>query len=228
MKPRHEAPQYQRGDRIQLVHTSDPYTDLRPGASGTVLAYDTYLHSLDVLWDTGSNLTMLLRDGDRVRHLGTSALYPAAAQAKPGDAELLAAAAALARPVALLEARTGTVTWTALGHNSVVHTILHTPPGQARTWPLHEGLQLVWCDVPETEPRYNALTAHVSAFVGRRIVHCYSDAVITGCTRAGCCVPVAAGHVKDLIVWMQAAGIGPDRLHVRSGHGQARPGGRDA
>src|SRR5215831_3090072 len=34
---------YQRGDRVALVHTSDPHTRLAPGAAGTVTGYDPRL-----------------------------------------------------------------------------------------------------------------------------------------------------------------------------------------
>ncbi|HEX5293939.1 MAG TPA: hypothetical protein VFX25_34115 [Streptosporangiaceae bacterium] len=44
------------GDRIAVVATDDPRTRLRPGDQGT-----------DVHWDSGSTLSMLLDDGDRVR-----------------------------------------------------------------------------------------------------------------------------------------------------------------
>jgi len=33
-------PGYQRGDRIALEHTTDPYTRLTPGTQGTVTGYD--------------------------------------------------------------------------------------------------------------------------------------------------------------------------------------------
>ncbi len=68
---------YQRGDRIVLVHTSDPHTHLVPGTAGTVTGYDARLGQLAVAWDDGSTLAMLLHDGDQVRPLG---LPPAAAR----------------------------------------------------------------------------------------------------------------------------------------------------
>ena len=61
---------YQRGDRIVLVHTSDPHTRLVPGTAGTVTGYDTRLGQLAVAWDDGSTLAMLLHDGDQVRPAG--------------------------------------------------------------------------------------------------------------------------------------------------------------
>ena len=56
-----------RGDRVALEHTGDPDTRLRPGDEGTVTRYDPGLGQLDVRWDSGSTLSMLLNDGDRVR-----------------------------------------------------------------------------------------------------------------------------------------------------------------
>jgi hypothetical protein len=67
---------YQRGDRIVLVHTGDPYTRLVPGTAGTVTGYDTRLGQLTVAWDDGSTLAMLLHDGDQVRPLGRPGLRP--------------------------------------------------------------------------------------------------------------------------------------------------------
>jgi hypothetical protein len=60
---------YQHGDRIVLVLTSDPHTRLVPGTTGTVTDYDTPSGRLDVTWDDGSTLAMLLHDGDQVRPL---------------------------------------------------------------------------------------------------------------------------------------------------------------
>jgi hypothetical protein len=60
-------PGYQRGDRIALVHTTDPYTRLRPGDEGTVTGYDPRLGQLNIRWDSGSTLAILLLDGDQVR-----------------------------------------------------------------------------------------------------------------------------------------------------------------
>ena len=58
---------YQPGDRIALVATDDPDTRLRPGDQGTVTRWDPAQGQLDVHWDSGSTLSMLLDDGDRVR-----------------------------------------------------------------------------------------------------------------------------------------------------------------
>ena len=67
---------YQAGDRVALVHTSDPYTLLTPGTAGTVTGYDERLGQLDMAWDDGSSLSMLLRDGDQVRLLAPLAGEP--------------------------------------------------------------------------------------------------------------------------------------------------------
>jgi len=58
---------FERGDRVALEHTDDPHTRLRPGDEGTVTRYAPGLGQLDVNWDSGSTLSMLLDDGDRVR-----------------------------------------------------------------------------------------------------------------------------------------------------------------
>lgn len=54
---------YEIGDRIQLIHTDDPYTRLRPGAAGTVNFVGTdvtgKVNQIGVKWDDGSNLMML-------------------------------------------------------------------------------------------------------------------------------------------------------------------------
>lgn len=41
-----------------------------PGDQGTVASYDPALSQLDVKWDSGSRLSMLLNDGDQVRPIG--------------------------------------------------------------------------------------------------------------------------------------------------------------
>jgi hypothetical protein len=64
---------YQRGDRIALVHTDDPDTQLVPGDEGTVTRYHAGLGQLDVNWDSGSTLSMLLGDGDQVRLIAPAA-----------------------------------------------------------------------------------------------------------------------------------------------------------
>jgi hypothetical protein len=70
------GPGYQRGDRIVLVHTSDPHTRLVPGTAGTVTGYDTRFGQLAVAWDDGSTLAMLLNDGDQVHPLACPGPQP--------------------------------------------------------------------------------------------------------------------------------------------------------
>lgn len=52
-----------KGKRIELVRTSDPYTRLRPGAQGTVVFADD-LGTLFVNWDDGSSLGLVLGEDD--------------------------------------------------------------------------------------------------------------------------------------------------------------------
>lgn len=59
----------QEGDRIELVHTSDEYTALEPGATGTVTGITELPPGLtgrnqpetqvDVDWDSGSSLSLI-------------------------------------------------------------------------------------------------------------------------------------------------------------------------
>lgn len=58
--------QYESGQRVVLVHTSDPHTELRPGDQGTVRRYNAEQRRVDVDWDNGSTLSMLLDDGDAI------------------------------------------------------------------------------------------------------------------------------------------------------------------
>ncbi len=58
---------FERGDRVALERTDDPHTRLRPGDEGTVTRYAPGPEQLDVRWDSGSTLSMLLDEGDRVR-----------------------------------------------------------------------------------------------------------------------------------------------------------------
>ncbi len=69
---------YEHGQRVELVHTNDPHTRLRPGDHGTVTSYDPKLIQLNVDWDSGSRLAMLLADGDEVRILPPPAEPPPA------------------------------------------------------------------------------------------------------------------------------------------------------
>jgi hypothetical protein len=60
---------YQRGERIELVHTDDPYTKLRPGDQGTVVRHDDLLATVHINWDNRSTLSMCLDAGDRIRRV---------------------------------------------------------------------------------------------------------------------------------------------------------------
>jgi hypothetical protein len=46
------------GDTIELIHTSDPYTNLKPGNRGTVRFIDS-LGTIAVRWDSGSTLGLV-------------------------------------------------------------------------------------------------------------------------------------------------------------------------
>lgn len=47
-----------KGKRVMLGRTSDPYTNLRPGALGTVIMEDS-LGTVHVDWDDGSSLGLV-------------------------------------------------------------------------------------------------------------------------------------------------------------------------
>lgn len=47
-----------KGDRVELVYTSDPYTRLRAGEQGTVALVDD-VGTVHVNWDSGSSLGMV-------------------------------------------------------------------------------------------------------------------------------------------------------------------------
>lgn len=48
----------QPGDRIKLVSTTDPHTDLKPGAEGTVSMIDA-VGTIFVEWNSGSHLGLV-------------------------------------------------------------------------------------------------------------------------------------------------------------------------
>lgn len=68
--------QYEPGQRVALVHTSDPHTALRPGDQGTVRRYHADQRRVDVAWDSGSTLSMMLDDGDAITLIPTSPAAP--------------------------------------------------------------------------------------------------------------------------------------------------------
>ena len=59
--------QYPKGTRVELVHTSDPYTKLQPGTHGTVEFVDD-AGTIQISWDNGSGLGMIPGE-DEVRKL---------------------------------------------------------------------------------------------------------------------------------------------------------------
>ncbi|MEU8299722.1 DUF4314 domain-containing protein [Micromonospora sp. NPDC048909] len=63
---------YRKGNRVALEYTTDSHTRLRPGDEGTVRRYDPQTQVLEVAWDGGSRLSLLLGEGDRVRPVPTS------------------------------------------------------------------------------------------------------------------------------------------------------------
>ena len=48
----------EKGDRIELEHTSDEFTDLKPGDQGTVTMIDA-MDTVHMRWDNGSTLGMI-------------------------------------------------------------------------------------------------------------------------------------------------------------------------
>jgi len=48
----------QEGQRVELVYTSDPYTELKPGDRGTV-SYVDDTGTVHIDWDSGSKLGLL-------------------------------------------------------------------------------------------------------------------------------------------------------------------------
>lgn len=57
---------FQRGDRIELVWTTDKHTRLQPGDCGTVTYVDD-CNTIGIRWDNGSSLSMLPDEGDEIR-----------------------------------------------------------------------------------------------------------------------------------------------------------------
>jgi hypothetical protein len=79
---------YRPGQRIYLVRTDDPYTELRPGDLGTVQRHDPVTSRVDIAWDNGSSLSMLLDRGDRITPAGDAdGTHPVAASTVAADGE---------------------------------------------------------------------------------------------------------------------------------------------
>ena len=57
-----------KGKRIELIYTSDPYTDLKPGDRGTVDFVDD-MGTIHVNWDNGSTLGLVPGE-DQYRFVG--------------------------------------------------------------------------------------------------------------------------------------------------------------
>jgi len=57
---------WSKGDRVVLVHCTDPHTNLKPGDAGTVRAVDG-LGTVHVAWDSGSRLGICEDAGDAIR-----------------------------------------------------------------------------------------------------------------------------------------------------------------
>lgn len=55
---------FEPGTRIRLVRTDDQYTALKPGDEGTVHRTNLDAQSVDVDWDSGSKLSLLLDADD--------------------------------------------------------------------------------------------------------------------------------------------------------------------
>ncbi|MFG2043952.1 DUF4314 domain-containing protein [Dactylosporangium sp. NPDC048998] len=87
--------QFEAGQRVALIRTTDPHTDLRPGDQGTVRGVDRDQRRVDVAWDRGSTLSMLLDAGDEL----TTVPATAAVAANPtGPSRSAGAGAAVAWP----------------------------------------------------------------------------------------------------------------------------------
>ena len=70
---------YQRGDRVVLLATTDPYTSLTPGTLGTVTGGDPRHGQVHITWDDGSTLSMLpgvAGAGDRIALAVPHRRYP--------------------------------------------------------------------------------------------------------------------------------------------------------
>jgi Domain of unknown function (DUF4314) len=65
-----QAMTFNPGDRVELVATTDPFTDLRRGDRGTVTRVRGFPEpTIDIHWDGGSTLSILPDAGDRIRKL---------------------------------------------------------------------------------------------------------------------------------------------------------------
>jgi Domain of unknown function (DUF4314) len=63
--PTNPARDLEPGTRVRLIHTADPYTQLKPGDEGTVTKFRRGgfgAYTLSVDWDNGSRLSLLELD----------------------------------------------------------------------------------------------------------------------------------------------------------------------
>jgi hypothetical protein len=63
------------GDTIELVHTTDQYTKLKPGDTGTVRSirddpFATGARIFSIDWENGSRLSMVEAAGDMIKRVG--------------------------------------------------------------------------------------------------------------------------------------------------------------
>jgi len=68
---------YQPGNRVILIATTDPHTRLTPGTCGTVTGRDDLHGQIHIAWDDGSTLSMLPAEGDQIRRIHPGSAQPA-------------------------------------------------------------------------------------------------------------------------------------------------------
>jgi len=67
-------PEFEPGDCVALVRTTDPYTRVQPGTRGTVTRVSP--GRTDVKWDDGSTLAILHDEGDAIKRAWWSCIEP--------------------------------------------------------------------------------------------------------------------------------------------------------
>jgi hypothetical protein len=165
---------YQAGDRVALVHTSDPHTRLIPGTAGTVTGYDDRLAQLAVAWDDGSSLSMLLRDGDQVRLLDSPGPRPESLRSADGSRIIEVIPRADGSYHLVIRSIGGQVIGdrfppTAARMRAVVQEWAASPAPPADAAPsLHALAEAVWCHVPvqPENPRHGTGPVPVEIFYG--------------------------------------------------------------
>lgn len=212
---------YQRGDRIELISMNDLYTDLARGARGTVESWQADIGHLEVLWDSGSSLSVIPAAGDQVRPVGVNITYPPP-QAPTREADLPAAASAfvtaierLSNPVAVMTPVPQCTAWQELRTDRLLQFMGLCPVDiQAHT--VGDDLQLIVTNELGFQLQYNALAARLSTFVGSHRLDCRSEAVLCGRGADGSIVAIPDRHRRPLAKWMLAAGFAPEALYVLS------------